>query len=249
MIYYFSGTGNSRFVAQQLVPLVHDTAANINEAIDKEGETLGLVFPVYSWGLPMAMEAFIRNTLPSLIHDNTYIYCVMTCGDDMGYADKVLDKLLKTYCHCSLSAAFSVHMPNTYVCLPGFDVDRPEIALRKVDETRALLPKIATAIRGRQHTKMLHRGAFPWLKTYAIRPLFNRFLVTDRYLCAIPDWCTRCKQCVRHCPLHNISMTDNSPKWHGHCTGCLACYHVCPNHAIHFGKQTKEKGQHKQFLN
>ena len=231
MIHCFSGTGNSRFVADKL-----------KEMADNE-DAFGLVFPVYAWGIPKVVEEFIDNELDRL--NFSYIYAVMTCGDDMGYADHILRKRLKG----RLDAAFSVLMPNTYVCLPGFDIDPDEVAEAKVKRTMAMLPKIAEAINARRHTTEVHRGSMPWLKTYVLRPLFNRFLVTDRYF-STTDACNRCHRCVKQCPLHNID-TDHTGSIHWgntSCTGCLRCYHQCPMHAIRFGWFTKGTGQKKAIV-
>lgn len=228
MIYCFSGTGNSRWVADKLEGLGVD-----------DDKVWGLVFPVYAWGLPSVVETYVKEHLTD-IQTADYVFAVMTCGDDMGLADHVLRHLLGG----RLDAVFSVHMPNTYVCLPGFDVDKDEVAEAKVRETLERLPQIASAIQSRQTVTDVCRGALPWLKTRVLRPLFNRFLVTDKYFHTTKE-CSHCKRCVRGCPLDNIGMDkEGHVYWkHENCTGCLRCYHRCPNRAVRFGKFTKNKGQ------
>lgn len=241
MIYYFSGTGNSRFVAERLGSLLDDTLVEMTADADvsySQNDSLGIVFPVYAWGLPQIVARFISKHKDALTNA-PYLYAVMTCGDDMGYADSVLDKALDG----KLDAAFSLQMPNTYVCLPGFDVDSKEVADAKVQSTLAKLPEVAESIRTEERKTDVVRGAMPWMKTYLLRPLFNRFLVTDRYFRATQS-CSLCKRCIRQCPLHNISMQNDRIVWnHENCTGCLRCYHQCPNRAIEFGSFTKNKGQ------
>lgn len=229
MIYCFSGTGNSRFVADKLRAMADDDG------------TLGLVFPVYAWGIPKVVEEYVEKEMKET--KAKYVYAVMTCGDDVGYADRILQKHMGGR---RLDAAFSVPMPNTYVCLPGFDVDPDDVAEAKVKKTMAMLPTIAEAIKAWRHTTEVHRGSVPWLKTYVLRPLFNRFLVTDRYF-STTDACNRCHRCVKQCPLHNID-TDHTGhiRWgNTSCTGCLRCYHQCQMHAIRFGWFTNGKGQKK----
>ena len=50
MIYYFSGTGNSRFVAQEIARLTGDNAYDMTEgktaAAEENENFLGFVFPV-----------------------------------------------------------------------------------------------------------------------------------------------------------------------------------------------------------
>ena len=251
MIYYFSGTGNSRTVAYCLGKLLECDVADMSatQQIPDLGFTksLGLVFPVYAWGLPDIVERFVCRL--QLLAEDTYVWAVMTCGDDMGYADAILDKCLHRVSGVHVQAVYSVPMPNTYVCLPGFDVDAPEVASAKVEHTRNVLPTIARSIRLQAKECNVVRGACPWLKTYVLRPLFNRFLLTDRYFYADSRLCTRCGLCVKQCPTNNIRLSENGVQWgNSKCVGCLGCYHSCPHRAIEWGSATRGKGQ-KQTKN
>ena len=238
MILFFSGTGNSRMVAERMAVLLgeraQDMACGLHPHLD-EGESLGIVFPVYAWGVPRLVNRF----LSSLQVGRRYVWLLMTCGDDMGYADRRMARVL----HREADAAFSVQMPNTYVCLPGFDVDSPEVAEGKVRDTLARLEDIALRVRHRESCQELTRGCMAWMKTYMLGPLFNAFLVTDRYF-RTTEACIHCGLCARSCPTHDIEMQGDHPVWlHQDCTGCLRCYHHCPAHAIEWGRFTAGKGQ------
>ena len=55
MIYYFSGTGNSQWVAEQLALQTGDVASDLIKTkgdLNCAGLTIGLVFPIYAWGIP-----------------------------------------------------------------------------------------------------------------------------------------------------------------------------------------------------
>lgn len=240
-MYCFSGTGNSQWVADKLQGLgIGQRSQEPSSDILEEGGVFGMVFPVYGWGLPKVVHEYIEAHLED-IQKAQYVWVVMTCGDDIGYADEVLSKTMGR----KPNLVYSVRMPNTYVCLPGFDVDKDEVATAKVQETLKRLPGIAESIQKRETKTEVVRGKMAWVKTYVLRPLFNRFLVTDKYFHTLQKQCIRCKRCVRGCPLGNIALSDKGViVWkHEHCTGCLRCYHRCPNHAVHFGKFTKNKGQ------
>lgn len=245
MIFTFSGTGNSKFVADQLASLLKEEVRTIPDCELTPSESVGLVFPVYAWGIPSIVSEFISGMKA---HGAHYVWAVMTCGDDMGYADKVLKKELNAKAGLTLNAAFSVQMPNTYVCLPGFDIDSDSVAGAKVRNTLERLPQIAHHIKERKSITDVVRGAMPYTKTYILRPLFNATLVTDKFF-KVTDDCSHCGLCAKECPLNNIKMNTNttSPVWGGNCTGCLRCYHHCPQQAIQFGSMTRGKGQ-KQKL-
>lgn len=238
MILFFSGTGNSLQVAERLASLLDERLLNMEcgEIPQlKDDEPLGIVFPVYAWGLPRLVKSFLKN----INVGERYVWCVMTCGDDMGYADKVLQKALSR----KVDAAFSVQMPNTYVCLPGFDVDSDELAASKRNSTMDRLAGIAEVIGNRSVCRELTRGGMAWCKTYLLRPLFNAFLVTDKYF-KTSDACSQCGLCAKSCPMHDIVLQDGRVVWkHQDCTGCLRCYHKCPKRAVDWGKYTRGKGQ------
>lgn len=242
MIYYFSGTGNSLYVARHLADLLGERLCPMTMASSTGDEVVGLVFPVYGWGIPNVVESFVRKAClsPSRESKGDFLYAVMTCGDDMGYTDKVLEKALGR----KLDAAFSVLMPDVYVCLPGFDVDSKEECKEKFQKEEVAVKEIANCIKERKRVRQLKRGPFPWTKTYILRPLFNRFLLTDKYFHVDASRCISCGRCQKNCPVGNILLVDDVPQWQSHCAGCLACYHACPYHAINFGKQTQKKGQY-----
>lgn len=254
MLYYFSGTGNSLLVCQLLSKLLGENYSNIVSPQKCKDETIGIVFPVYAWGMPFIVKHFIRETLPSLIgQESNYVYIVMTCGDDVGYTDRLVSKTLK-HIDLKLSASFSLQMPNTYVSLPGFDVDSDEIATSKIIAMRKKIPYIAETIRKRSCITKVTRGNFAWLKSTLLRVLFSKLLMSSSHF-HISSSCICCGKCARHCPVSNISMQrtdrlydvdmkiDFVPVWGSNCEGCLGCYHVCPKHAVRYGWFTKNKGQ------
>ena len=113
----------------------------------------------------------------------------------------------------------------------------------KFAKEKETVPEIAACVRERKQIRRLKRGSFPWTKTYIIRPLFNRYLVTDKYFRVDASRCISCGRCSKMCPVGDI-IVDEIPQWQSHCTGCMACFHACPHHAINFGKMTQKKGQY-----
>ena len=62
MIYYFSGTGNSHYVAEVLSKSLQDTMQSIESAQGiKKDEMIGIVTPVYFFGLPETLLCLIFN--------------------------------------------------------------------------------------------------------------------------------------------------------------------------------------------
>ncbi len=272
MIYYFSGTGNSLAIARRLAALMGESLTAITPdtpppaaaELADESCRVGLVFPVYGWDVPRIVRRFLARwpspahsagpdatnpniSLPHAVAGQAYCYAVMSCGDDIGRTDRRLRHCLEEK-GIGLSAVFSLLMRNTYVCLPGFDVDAPADLERKEHQTNERLAPIAARILRREGSteRDLIPGAFPWLKTYLLGRLFSAFLTSDRLFRVDLARCTRCGRCARICPMKNVRLTNaGTPSWQGQCTMCLACYHSCPVHAIDYGSFTKGKGQVK----
>ena len=249
MIFYFSGTGNSRYVAQKVAetnrePLIYIAdelkKGNLPEYHLSNNEILGFVFPIYSWGIPSIMRDFIKN---ATFHNyqNQYIFFICTCGDDTGLTPKQVRKLFsdkKIICN----AGFSVIMPNNYIIFPGFDTDSPETENKKLKEAPFRIDYINRTIQKRKNIYDCHEGRFRYIKSNIINPLFNKYQVRDKAF-YVTDDCIECGLCERRCPVNNITLEPN-PIWHGNCLQCLACLHYCPTHAIQYGKLTLKKGRY-----
>ena len=256
MIFYFSGCGNSKYVAETIAAGLNDTLTFIPEASREgrydytlaEGERLGFVFPVYSWAPPKLVLDFVKKLtvkVPEPVEGPTskpYIYFACTCGDNCGLTEKVFRKAVEEK-GWSLSACFSVQMPETYIGMAGFKLDTPENAKLKIDRANDLLKRNITRLINKEHFSEMVVGGLAWLKTYLVNPGFNRSATDDsKYLST--EACIHCGKCVETCPLKNITLEEGRPKWHGHCTMCMGCYHHCPVNAIQYGKATVGKGQY-----
>ena len=252
MIYYFSGTGNSRRVAQWMGKYLNDSIQPIlslkkSSLSHDKRDYIGFVFPVYAWGLPVVVEKFLNKIPVTVFSPYSYIYFVLTCGDDIGRTDELIRNICKNKGITS-PAIFSIRMRNTYVCLPGFDIDPILTENQKENDAKVKVKEIASRILLKDSTSNsdITPGDFPWIKSYILRPLFNRFLIKDKLFHVDTTRCIHCRICENICPLNNITMDKNKfPEWNGKCTHCLACFHSCPQHAINYGKYTRSKGQVK----
>ena len=80
MILWYSGCGNSRFVADTLSKELADSNMIFIPEAARQGmelefgpdEILGIVFPVYSWSVPRLVSEYLRTVSikqwPSVIH-------------------------------------------------------------------------------------------------------------------------------------------------------------------------------------
>lgn len=245
MILVFSGTGNSRRIADRLAELLGDTTANIvgSTPTIAAGERVVWVFPVYSWGVPPVVRQQIQKMDLSSAGDNI---AVMTCGDDCGLTHKMWRRDIAKAGGRAL-ATYSVQMPNTYISMKGFDVDSDSVAQAKLDAAESRVIEIAENIKSGKLCDDVAKGSFAMFKTGIVYPWFMRYAMSPRPFHAT-EACTGCASCAKYCPLNNIGMTDGRPCWGKQCAGCLRCYHLCPHHAVAYGKATAGKGQWRGSL-
>lgn len=247
MIICFSGNGNSRLVARETgVALGDKQILYINSDSRPLGQSdtgrIVWVLPVHSWGIPRMVRRYIA-TVP--LGGGYEHHLVLTCGDDCGLAARQWAEDIRRRGWRPVTAT-SVQMPNTYVLLPGFDVDPVEVARAKIMATKEAMPRVAGVI---EHgcepwDRDVYRGSMAWLKTKVIYPLFMRFLSSPEPFGYEPARCDGCGACVGVCPCHNIRMENDHPVWGKECTLCLGCYNRCPHHAVKYGSVTKGKGQY-----
>ncbi|MBP5456452.1 MAG: EFR1 family ferrodoxin [Paludibacteraceae bacterium] len=252
MIFYFSATGNSKWVASQLAFILGESLVSINDVLKKgltdcryqlsEDERIGFVFPVHSWGVPTLVLKFIKH-LELQGYENHQVFAVCTCGDDAGYTNSILRKALKKK-GLPLDQCFTVQMPNTYIVFPFFDVDSQEVETEKLENAQLRIKKISKEIvDGINNKSLYHKGVLPFLKTRLIYPIFKK-CATGKTKFHASNRCTRCGLCKDVCPTLNIKTNNGLPYWGNNCVQCLACIHHCPVKAIDYGEITVKKGRY-----
>jgi len=237
MIYYFSGTGNSKHAAEVIASSTGDTAVNIVDALKENiygssnDEFTGFVFPVYFWGLPEIIKRFsstpaVRNNL------GKYVFCVITCGADTGSADKMLAKKLGR----NLDYSFSLKMPDNYVVM--YDPCEKEKAQKYLRHADKELETVCADIRKRE--KGRKGSVHGKIKSAFVSLLYDPFRKTKKF-CA-DDKCISCGICAKNCPDNAIEMQNGKPIWiKSKCQHCTACINLCPKESIQYGKSTQTR--------
>ena len=262
MIFYFSGTGNTRWAAQKVAAATADRLVNIAEemlAAEKDqasdpqftytlaqDERIGFFFPVHGWRPPRLVLDFL-DRLHLTNADSHYAYVVCTAGDNVGEAVSILEKRLQTM-GIKIDSAISLIMPESYVGLPFMDVDTPaKEQCKKMEADNKLTRFIADIMECRSGVRDITIGHWPRINSRLIGSVFVKKLVTDRPFHVVADRCLHCGKCASVCPVANIHFEKGGePSWlhNGKCLSCFACYHHCPTHAIEYGGRTKKKGQY-----
>ena len=169
MILCYSGTGNSRYIAQRIADELQDNIIDLNEKIKTNNyssiETGGdviLVVPTYAWRIPKIVSNWLYKTK---FIGAKRIWFVMNCGSEIGNAtkynlmlanDKHLDYMgtkqilmpEKAFCTISIWAKFSSKVP-IIVIITIDGVIKPRVAIIPPKFPANLLPtnvEVFTAI-------------------------------------------------------------------------------------------------------
>lgn len=251
MIFYFSGTGNTRWIAQQIADNTNEKLVFIPDELNTEmryhlekNERIGFCFPIHGWQPPHIVRDFVKK-MNIENADGHYLYVVCSCGDSIGLAMKRFDKYLAEK-KLKAASVFSIGMPESYVCLPGMFTDTPEKERMKITNAKRKIKEITPLIINEvENIYEVVEGKIPWLLTNVVGEFFNRKMITDKPFRVDAEKCVHCGTCEKICPTKNIVLSDGIPQWkHKSCTTCLACYHHCPVHAIDYGSITKKRGQY-----
>lgn len=239
MIFYFSGTGNSEWVAQELgnqlgmetASIVDITRAGGGPLCFGAGDTVGLVFPVYAGSAPEIVLEFVK----SISADGAYIFAVCTCAGSAGNAVKGLARKIR------IDSGFSVIMPNNFVM--GANVESPEKIAAKIAAARERLPHICEKLAAKQSCFETTAPAVPLFITDLAAWGFNLFArITKPF--SVGEGCVGCGMCEKLCSAGTIVMENGKPKWGKHCYMCMSCINRCPQNAIQYGEATKKRGRY-----
>jgi len=233
MIYYFSATGNSAWVAREIAAITGEQAIDMTEYLktgrippaSNANERLGIVFPVHAWRPPRVVLDFVKNLEVS---DGCFVFAVCTMG---GFASDTFTYLRK---FIRLDSCYSIVMPENYILLTGCESEKR--ITRKITAAQAQLPKIAASILAGKKEFVVKKGLLAAFFTSCIGALFLR-RVNDKGFYST-DKCNGCGTCAKLCALNNISIENGRPAWHGNCIHCMACLQRCPQQAIEYKKKS-----------
>lgn len=246
MIFYFSGTGNSLYVAEKLHEAESGELINIADALNEkqfnykvnEGEKIGIVFPVYYCGLPTIVSEFISQ-LTIENSEKPFIYTVITCGSSIGHSDKMLANLLQQK-DLKLNSVFSIEMPSNYVML--YDTPDKEMQNSTLKSADKQIEKIIKLLDVNKLGDFSNHGYIAILTplTYKIYGFYRK---TKKFYST--DACNSCGLCEEICPSKTIKLTEGKPEWiNDKCSHCTACINRCPTKAIQYSNSTKKRGRY-----
>ncbi len=164
MIFFFSATGNCKYVADRVAAATGQTCVSIAACVQAQQftfspageESVGIVSPVYFWGLPTIVNEFLERLR---LDRPAYLWFAATFGTTTGQAGRFAAEHLEKR-GLTLDACFSVRMPDSWT--PIFDLSDKD----KVERTLlAAEPQIDALIR-----RILRRDRGDFMRRPALLP-------------------------------------------------------------------------------
>ena len=241
MILYFSGTGNSKYVAKRIADALGDALVNLNDRIKsgdtspvETGERVIIVTPTYAWRIPRVVRDWLLKTE---LHGAKNVWFVMTCGSEIGNADKY-NRELCTEKGLSCMGTTQIVMPENYIAM--FSAPKTDEARKIVAQAEPSIDQAIAAIQRNQPFAPTRNNLYDRFMSGPVNPIFYKCFVKANAFTA-SSACIGCGQCVKRCPMNNVALKDGKPSWGKNCTHCMACICHCPKEAIEYGEKSKGK--------
>jgi ferredoxin len=264
LILFFSGTGNTQFIAEYLrdhvlaagfCPNCTITLAALEWASADIVETYDLVclgFPVYEGGPPANVRDFIER-LPVVRGKGAFVF--NTKGMVQGRANRAVVRGLARKGFRPLGCASLVLPASDGISMllrkdsrtfRGY-LERDFSRVRGADELAARICAALRLLRQNRNVDELPRRTawtvFGFLSTGVLRLLYRAFGASRARQLRVTYACTRCGQCVTQCPTRNIAMGKTGISFGDRCVLCLRCVNNCPEEAVQVGNSTVGKAR------
>ena len=245
LICYFSGTGNTRKVAEKY-SACFEAAGDTVQAISMDGlmgdknlpqefveqteqaDLLGIAYPIHAFNAPQIVHKFIKRLPKSALPKRAFLFS--TSGEPLRLNNVSSVKL------CRMLKRRHYTVTNEYrYCMPYNIMFRhsQEMAHKMWTTAQELIPIDVAEIRSESPhrlKKIFCGGLFAWLmrcEHWGGRLNGKHYNVNEN--------CIHCQQCVRTCPTGNITIVDGKFKFGNKCLMCMRCAHLCPKDAIKIG--------------
>jgi Pyruvate/2-oxoacid:ferredoxin oxidoreductase delta subunit len=244
MIFYFSATGNSQYVAEKLSEATGERRISIGVAL-RDGHFrydvhkdryLIFVLPTFAWTLPGAAARFLDQLELSGLSD-VHVYGVFTCGESSGHESLALETMLKAK-SLPFHGSFALVMPDNFILWSELPTSAElNKILSSADEALCtIIDRIVSNSYGTIGSGQ-PKDLFMPITQISSSAGTSKFYATER--------CTGCGICMDLCPMRCIKdRGDGRPVWDGECTMCLSCLHRCPEKAVEHGTDTQNKDRY-----
>lgn len=251
VIYYFSGTGNARNVANWIADAALGNNLQIElvdiSKIDRknipappENALIGFCSPTHGFNYPPVMmyfilrfplsngnKVFLVNTRAGLKFSKIYFPGL----SGIALLLPAMALFIKGY---KLIGMRPIDLPSNWISLhPGLNEKAAgEIHARCKRITKKFANKILNG-------KKDFRALYDLIQDVLVAPIAVLYFFVGRFILAKTFYanskCNNCNLCIDNCPVKAITKVDDRPFWTMKCESCMRCMNECPHKAVETG--------------
>lgn len=236
IVFYFTATGNSLFIAKQL----SDSPLSIPQELKKtdltyEADEIGFVFPDYAAAVPVIVREFVAKAR----FKASYIFSVITFGNaSVNVAEWWNDWAKAKGLHNNYIN--TILMVDNY--LPVFDMNEQIKIDKKTDENMAgIIGDISS------HKDFIAPSEMGWFTKEMLQGMQDMHFSqkSEQLIKLDADKCIQCTTCTEVCPRGNFSLASGELQISGKCEFCLACVQNCPQHALSLERERNKEARYR----
>ncbi|MCL2195130.1 MAG: EFR1 family ferrodoxin [Oscillospiraceae bacterium] len=242
---YFSGTGNSKWIAGRFAQAMQSSCHSIEENLDYPAllaahDTIAVVYPIYGSRVPLIMRQFAQRHSEHFAGKKLVILVTQLCFSGDG-ARAFVDLFPPKHMQPVYAAHF--YMPNN---VSNFALLQQTSAKSIAGRKRMAEKKIAAIAADLQAERVKLRGFSRFAQALG-KIQGNKWPAMEAkamHSVHVDEDCTGCGVCAKICPMKNLTMQERMPVQHDRCTVCLRCVNACPTRAITVWFRQKPKWQY-----
>ncbi len=238
-LYYFTGTGNSLYVAKEIKSKLNDNAiltpiTNDTNYIKSESEMVGIIYPTYDLDAPLIVKQFAGKVV---IPEDSYLFLYATSGGMTGNSIYSIKKILaKRDIH--IRNSFATTFPDNSIVVSKDRLINEKtllLAEEKVLNDCMDIVNMSTDITKTNQRISLSNKILGKVLEIMVKYFYQFANIKE------DDNCTGCTTCSRVCPINNIQIENNRPVFSNNCEMCLRCIHTCPQKALKYKRMPKKE--------
>ncbi|WP_195428471.1 EFR1 family ferrodoxin [Clostridium sp. D46t1_190503_E9] len=251
LILYFSGSGNTKFIANKIEEEFVKNGCDIeNHSIEEkiniksfEYDYLILGFPKYFEYIPQNFMEYINDNL-GMSYKEVKTMIFTTGKDKNKICFNELEKILleKKY---KVIVTKNFKMPDSFIISKNYrnvknnDLDR--IYQSSSNEIKDTVANFLIENYSKEEINNFKATIMKRLYKFKTKDLYK-----NSYKFSINSSCDKCNLCVKVCPTRNIEYIGDDIKFRDNCIMCCRCMSCCPKNAILY--KNKKYPQYKENI-
>jgi len=242
VIFYFSQSGNSLYVAKRIAELLGNTTlVSIPETIHNNQynyfnyDKIGFVIPLYFMSMPIMVNEFISNLK---ISKDSYVFSIITKATSLkGRIFYDIDKVLRNK-KVKINYGEYLTFPDSYIKWTGAASEIK--CLEMFQQAENSFDLIADKLQHKEDFKE-KEGFILKLFALLVYSIWKSRLKIVNKSFKVNNNCIGCGVCEKTCPSRNIRLEEGKPIWSNKCQDCMACVQHCSKKAIYFNAKTIQR--------